>query len=466
MLKIIIEKELKEILGSTKFVFTFAVCSALILLTFYVGAKNYQINKSQYDASVEGNIRSMQNVTHWLMIQHKIFLPPLPLSSLVGGVSNDIGRNISMAGTGELTAAESKYNEEPIYAVFRFLDLDFLFQIILSLFAILLTYDAVNGEKERGTLALAFANPVPRDKYILGKLIGSFAALSIPLIIPILLGFLILPTMGVPMTGQEWLKLVFIIFTGFLYFGVFLCLSVFMSIVMKQSSGSFLMMLVIWIMSVVVLPRVSVILAGRAVDVPSVDEVNSKKAKYNSQVYEDQFKKMAAFKTNVQGQAAFQEFQKFMGELQDESAQKMKEFTQKINEERSNRQAVQQNLAFNISRISPSACFSLAATNIAGTSLGLINDFMEQATAYQDVFKKFQEAKTGAAGGGGIVIITRSNDEKEKNIDPKELPQFKYNPPDFGKALGKSIIDLVILIVLNLVFFFGSFIAFLKYDLR
>lgn len=465
MLKIIIEKELKEILGSAKFVFTFAVCSLLILLTFYVGARNYQINKSQYEASVAENLRSMKEVTDWRMVRHKIFLPPQPLASLVGGVSNDIGRNISMAGMGELIATESKYNEDPIYAVFRFLDLDFLFQIILSLFAILLTYNAVNGEKERGTLALTFANPVPRDKYILGKLFGSFTALSIPLIIPLLLGALLLPLMGVPMEGGDWMKLIVILFTGFLYFGVFLSLSVFMSIIMKQSSGSFLMMLVIWIMSVIVLPRASVIIAGRAVDVPSVDEVNSKKAKFSTQVFEEQFKKMGTFKPASET-TGMQEFQKFMAELQEESSKKQKEFNDKLNEERSNRQSLQQGVAFGISRISPSACFSLAATNIAGTSLQLINEFMDQAVAYQDVFKKFQMAKTGATSGSGVMIAIRTSGEEEKKIDPKELPQFKYNSPDIAKTLGRSIIDLVILIIYNLIFFFGSFVAFIKYDLR
>jgi hypothetical protein len=224
-------------------------------------------------------------------------------------------------------------------------------------------------------------------------------------------------------------------------------------------------MLVIWIMSVIVLPRASVIIAGRAVDVPSVDEINSKKAKFSSQVFEDQFKKLGAFKpTNPEN--AMPEFSKFMSELQEESSKKQKEFNDRLNEERTNRQNVQQNLAFGISRISPSACFSLAATNIAGTSLNLINDFMSQAVAYQDIFKKFQMSKTGATTGGAVMITIRKSGDEEKKIDPKELPQFTFNSPDAASVLGKSIIDLVVLIIYNLVFFFGSFIAFLKYDLR
>src|ERR1051325_11113052 len=81
-------------------------------------------------------------------------------------------------GGGELTADDSRFNEVPIFAIFRFLDLDFIFQIVLSLFAILFAYDAINGEKERGTLRLSFANPIPRHTYILGKLGGACIGLG------------------------------------------------------------------------------------------------------------------------------------------------------------------------------------------------------------------------------------------------------------------------------------------------
>ena len=39
-------------------------------------------------------------------------------------------------------------------AMFRFIDLEFTFQVVLSLFAILFSYDAVCGERERGTLEI------------------------------------------------------------------------------------------------------------------------------------------------------------------------------------------------------------------------------------------------------------------------------------------------------------------------
>ena len=229
MLKFIIEKELREIIGSRKFAVTFGICATLIVLAFYVGARNYQVSRAQYEAALQENIRQMSDLTDWLMVEHRVFLPPEPLAALVGGVSNDIGRNILMYGRGELTAEDSRYGDDPIFAVFRFLDLEFIFTIILSLFAILFAYDAVNGEKERGTLRLTFANAIPKDSYILGKIIGAFLALGLPLLLAILIGSLLLPLMGVPMAGSDWAKLALISLAGLLFFGVFLTLSVWIS---------------------------------------------------------------------------------------------------------------------------------------------------------------------------------------------------------------------------------------------
>ncbi|MEZ4762634.1 MAG: hypothetical protein R3C26_05330 [Calditrichia bacterium] len=98
MLKFIIEKELREIIGSRKFAVTFGICATLIVLAFYVGARNYQVSRAQYEAALQENIRQMSDLTDWLMVEHRVFLPPEPLAALVGGVSNDIGRNILMYG--------------------------------------------------------------------------------------------------------------------------------------------------------------------------------------------------------------------------------------------------------------------------------------------------------------------------------------------------------------------------------
>ena len=97
------------------------------------------------------------------------------------GLENDLGRNTTITIYGDPQLDDTKYNEHRVFAIFGSLDLAFIVKVVLSLFAILLTFDAICGEREGGTLKLVLSNAVPRDRVILGKLVGGFLALVVPL---------------------------------------------------------------------------------------------------------------------------------------------------------------------------------------------------------------------------------------------------------------------------------------------
>lgn len=472
MLRVLIDKEMRELIGSTKFALTFAVCAILIVLSFYIGAANYKVSVDHYRAAKAENLQQLEGVTDWLMVrQHRIFLPPQPLAALVTGVSNDIGRTTEVEARGELAAHDSRFNEEPIFALFRFLDLSFIFTVVLSLFAILLGYDAISGEKERGTLKLALANAVPRSTYIMGKLIGSFAALSVSLLIAIGLGCLLLPVMGVPMASADWARLGLIILTGLLYFGVFLTISMFVSATTHRTSNSFLLLLVVWVVSVMIIPRASVLLAGRAVDVPSVDEVGARKASYASQLWKDFRHGMSSFDPpeTEDIELVMNAFNKFMDSLTAIRDEKMNLYTAQLNEERHNRQQMQQAVAFNLARLSPAAALTLATGELAGTSLRLKNRYYDQAMAYQKIYAAFLKEKTGMNVGGRMMVFKVSingEEEEEEPIDPTELPAFVYEPPSVSNSVQAAIGDMGLLGLFNILFFAASFVAFRRYDAR
>jgi ABC-type transport system involved in multi-copper enzyme maturation permease subunit len=471
MLKLLVEKEVRDILGSMKFVITFSACAVLIILAFYMGAQNYTLSRTQFEAAKAQNLKQLEGLTDWFSVRsQRVFLPPQPLATLVNGVSNDIGRTIEVEGRGELTADDSRYNDDPIFAIFRFLDLDFIFGTILSLFAILLGYNAISGEKEQGTLRLALANPVSRNRYILGKLLGSAIALVIPLVIAILIGCLMLLILRHPMSGEDWLRLGFIIVTGLLYAGVFLTLSIFISSLTYKSSSSFLILLSIWIFGALIVPRASVLIAGRAVDVPSIDETMAQKSRYGSQLFKEDRVKMAQFKPSSSGdpEKMVGEFNRHMENIADEREKKQNEFNARINEDRDNKLRRQERLSFNLARISPSTSMTLAATTLAGTSLDLKDHFIDEASRYQQAFGDFLVEKTGANPGGRMVMmkIKLGEEEEPKQIDPNELPIFRYKPVSLAQSVNAAFPDLGILAIYNLLFIAGSFRAFGRYDLR
>jgi ABC-type transport system involved in multi-copper enzyme maturation permease subunit len=471
MLRILVKKEVREILGSMKFVITFSACAVLILLSFYMGAENYSLSRAQYEAARAQNLEQLEGLTDWFSVRsQRVFLPPQPLATLVNGVSNDIGRTIEVEGRGELTADDSRYNDDPIFAIFRFLDLDFIFGTILSLFAILLGYNAISGEKEQGTLRLALANPIPRNRYILGKLLGSAAALVIPLIVAMLIGCLMLVILRHPMSGEDWLRLTIVIITGLLYAGVFLTLSLFISAATYKSSNSFLLLLSIWIFGALIIPRASVLLAGRAVDVPSIDETISQKAKFGSQLFKEERVKMTQFQPTASGdpEKMVNEFNRFMEDIADEREKKQNEFNARLNEDRDNKLRRQEKLSFNFARISPSTSMTLAATAMAGTSLDLKDHFADEASKYQKAFGDFMVEKTGSNPGGRMMMmkIKMGEEEEPEQIDPDELPGFRYQSVSLAQSAKSALPDLGLLAIYNLIFIAGSFRAFGRYDLR
>ena len=158
MWRTLVWKEARELLSSTKFATTFAVIGRAHPADVLCGCPKPPARRGAAAKRPWPKTAAAHGLTDWLALeQYRIFLPPSPLEALVTGISSDIGRTAEVRSRGEISPEDSRFNEDPIFAVFRFLDLSFIFQVVLSLFAILLGYDAICGEKERGTLRLTFA---------------------------------------------------------------------------------------------------------------------------------------------------------------------------------------------------------------------------------------------------------------------------------------------------------------------
>ena len=162
------------------------------------------------------------------------------------------------------------------------------------------------------------------------------------------------------------------------------------------------------------------------------------------------------------------EFHQFMGELSRKRNEKTNQFNQRLNEERRNKQNLQETLAFIIARISPSVNFSLAVMHLAGTSIELKQDYLNAAQAYQQNYARFLSEKTdGLIPGSGIIFRTVSVGEQEPEpINPNEIPVFEYKNRFNGEVFHSTLIDFTLLILFNIVFFNGAYVAFLRYDLR
>jgi ABC-2 type transport system permease protein len=468
MLRDIIKKEILDNITSPKFVFTFLLCTVLILLSVYTGVANYGADKKEYTAAValnKKNLENQPNYTSLAGIGIKINKPPQVLGTVVSGIEQDVGRVAPVNIALDPNLVESKYGSNPVFAVFGALDLMFIVKIVLSLFAILFTYDTIVGEKEKGTLKLALSNDVPRDRLILGKAIGGYVSLLMPLLIPLVLSLIILLVApNLALNAGDWARLALTFLMFFLYLSVFFSLGLFVSARTSRSSTSFLVLLFIWVVIVMVIPKVAVITAGQIKPIPSVHEITAKKDAFLQQIQLESQKTareeiMKIFAAAGKDQKLAQErMQKYLTDFQQEVLTKIDANNAALERDYQQRKNAQQSLAVNLSRISPASALTFGSMTLARTGVDDYERFLASVRAYKPIYTKWVNSKMGQS------INFQTGEQTKIKID--DMPQFTYEPENLSRALVRTLPDFSVMIVLIIGFFVGAYVSFLRYDVR
>lgn len=489
MFRTLVNKELKSILLGPKFGATFAVCSVLILLSIFIGIQDYKAGLRQYEAGTQLADQEMAEQPSWRSFRTRIFRKPDPMQIFVSGVNNDIGRFSVIRAEETVRLTNSIYSDDPIFAFFRFIDLGFIIQIVLSLFAILFTYDAVSGEREQGTLRLSFANPVPRVQYILAKFVGSWLGLVIPLLVPVLLGLILVVLSGIALTGQHWIRLMMLGGLSVIYFTFFILLGIMVSAMTKKSAVGFLILLVTWVTFVLIIPRMGVMIAGKMVSVPSAAEIEGQVDGFSKDRWDTYMEELTAIlekrqaemagMTEEQRQAYRDEHMWDWMEESDETRQKVQtdiaEMSRRLREDLRSKQAIQERLAFALSRVSPSSAFQLAAMTITGTSIDIKTRYEKSLERYQPIFADYTSRKAKEDGdGGGRISISMSSDAGLQfqlgkgggKLEVSDMPQYQPPVVTASQLFASTLLDVVLLSFFSLLALAGTFVVFLKYDVR
>ena len=90
-----------------------------------------------------------------------------------------------------------------------------IFEVILSLLALIFAYDTLAGEYERGTLRLVLTHPVGRGHILLAKYISAMLCLLVPLLMSLLLAVILLTTTpAISLNADDFLRIGGIIFNN------------------------------------------------------------------------------------------------------------------------------------------------------------------------------------------------------------------------------------------------------------
>jgi len=471
MLRDIIKKEIQDTIMSPRFVFTFLLCTILILLSVYTGINNYQAELKEHSAAValnKKNLESQQSYGQLAGIGTRVNRKPQVLSTIISGIWEAVGRVAEVNIVWDPSMIESKYSSNPIFAVFGPLDLSFIVKIVLSLFAILFTYDAIVGEKERGTLKLSLSYKVPRDRLILGKAIGGFVSLLIPLVIPLILGLLLLMIYpNISLSGNDWLRIGIICLMFLLYLSVFFTLGLFISSRTTRSSTSFLILLFIWVTFVTVIPKASVMIAGQIKPITSVHEITAQKDAYFQEIQKEAGEEWRQYrkenprpgKDKPEEQKKWdekvrkwsEEFRgRLLGKIEEQNAALERDYQMKMRQ--------QQRLAVNLSRISPASALMFASMSLGRTGVSEHERFLNSVKAYKPIFTKWINKKMSSP--------QPPQAGEQTKLDLSDMPQHEFTPEEFSESMVRMLPDLFLMVFLIILFFVGAYVSFIRYDVR
>lgn len=467
MLLKIMEKEIRNYISSSRFVFTFLLCTILIMLAMVTGINSYRAELREYSAAVALNEKNLETQPSYQALAGtgtKINKPPEVLGTIVSGIQNAVGRQATVNIAYDPNLIDSKYDSTPVLAVFGELDLTLIVKIVLSLFAILFTFDAIVGERERGTLKLMLANKVPRDKVILGKALGGFVSLLVPLIIPFGMSLLVLMLFpDISLAGDDWARIGLIFLLFILYLSVFFALGLFVSTRSGSSVSSLFILLFVWVTFIFIIPKGAVILAQNIKPIPSVHEITAQKDAFLQEIQGETQQQLQEYLAQHSGETGTPEGQEvlreFLSDLQNDATTRIDERNAELERDYQARRDSQRDLSVNISLVSPASALSFGSMSLARTGINDHERFVNSIKSYKPVFTTWANDKL-------ISSINMNQPNAVVTPDISDMPRHTYIKSSFSDSLSRALPEFTVLALMIVLFYAAAFVSFLRYDVR
>lgn len=443
MIGTIAKKEFLENILSRKFLVASILAVFILSVGVYSMASQYEQNRSWYQTQIEEY--KQENTTTYVDIAtrevYRALGRPEPMKSMVGVQGYDVMSEGGMGGS-IIQQALGQETESPVWSRFGMLDLAFMVGFLMSLVAVIFSYDSISGEKERGTLKLTLTNDVPKDNVLLGKYIGGTASVLLPFVAAIVLALGITAlAFGIPFSMADYQAIVVLVVLGCAVISAFYLLGMFISSLTERSVTTMIVVLLAWILLTQGIGAAAALTATQTTDTMTYEE-------YRDQYMEIAREAMEGFDPNENMQARMEEMQRRMKAL--------KEAYQRSQEE-------QLNMALTLARISPSEAYKNITGALAGQSWEEQVETNEQVSEYvNSLQQEYQEEMRNTTPGGGGMTEQPSRETFEPDT---ELQQY-YNPWSLTKQLGVVTYDIAAIILINILLFIGAYVAFLRYDVR
>ena len=258
MLTTLIRRELLDNLMTFRFAVAVLIMLLLVVANTAVLIKDYERRLEAYNTALKTEDRRSQELKTYSGGRLNVARPPNPLSIFNVGLDKRLGNEIWIShsfvptlwdtGTYKLT--------NPLLNLFTSIDIVFMFEVVLSLIALIFAYDAITGERERGTLRLVVTHPVRRGQILLAKYISAMLCLLVPLLMSLLLAVILLTTSTViSLSIGDFLRIGGVILSSIVYLSVFYLIGMLISAVTRRTGTALMLAMFVWGFWVLVYPN-------------------------------------------------------------------------------------------------------------------------------------------------------------------------------------------------------------------
>lgn len=278
MMMNLVKKELLNNLLSFRFIVSSVIVVLIMIISTVVLMQDYAKKHDAYIQNLKAHYDEANDKDNYLELMFSGIgadRPPVPLQVFYTGVEKNPNRS-SMIFPFFKPRFMGELNINPVFPLFPVMDILFVVSIVLSLIAFVFSYDAVCGERERGTLKLLMSYSVPRDKIILAKWIGGYISLAIPYITGAVIATMIVYlNPRISYDGQEWLAYALTVVVSLVFIGVMYSVGIFVSVWSKRGATSISILLFLWVVFVLMIPNAVPFIVDKIKPIDSYSSVMS-----------------------------------------------------------------------------------------------------------------------------------------------------------------------------------------------
>ena len=259
MMMTLIGRELLDNLMTFRFAAAVLIMLLLVVANTAVLIKDYERRLEAYNTALKTEHQQLRERKTYSSGRLVVARPPNALSIFNVGLDKRLGNEVWVyhGSVPTLWDAEMHGTTNPLLNLFSSIDIVFIFEVVLSLMALIFAYDAIAGERERGTLRLVLTHPVSRGQILLAKYISAMACLLVPLLMSLLLAVILLTTStAISLSIGDFLRIGGIVLSSIAYLSIFYFIGMLISTATRRTGTALMLAMFVWGFWVLVYPNV------------------------------------------------------------------------------------------------------------------------------------------------------------------------------------------------------------------